>query len=283
MTTFKPMSPPKTVRLVCWNAGQARERSAELERAGFEVDASGLNPSGLIGQFRQHTPAAILIDLDRLPSHGREVGIALRQSDATRRIPLVYAGGEPEKVARVRSELPDAFYCAWDAVAKALREAMRHAPANPVQPPSHMERYTGAALAAKLGLKKCLEILLLGAPDEFEAQLGEIPEGAKLSTRLTRSTGLAIWFVRSRRELEEEAPYLAARLPEGCALWIVHPKRSGRYKVDFNQKDVRAAGLANGLVDFKVCSVDADWSGLKFARKRKQGITQRADPQERRL
>ncbi|MGP8247302.1 MAG: DUF3052 domain-containing protein, partial [Bryobacteraceae bacterium] len=81
--------------------------------------------------------------------------------------------------------------------------------------------------------------------------------------------GLALWFVRSRRELESETGYLSARLPEGCALWIVHPKRSGRYKVDFNQNDVRAAGLANGLVDFKVCSVDADWSGLKFARKKK--------------
>jgi CheY-like chemotaxis protein len=274
--TSKPSPPrqtetprPGSVRLVCWNADQARERSAALERAGFEVDSAPLNPSGLIGHFRQHTPSVILIDLDRLPSHGREVGIALRQSKATRRIPLVYAGGEPGKAARVRAELPDAFYCAWDGVTKSLREALRHAPANPVQPPSHMERYTGAALPVKLGLKKGLEVSLLGAPDEFEEQLGELPEGAKLSTRLTRSAGLALWFVRSRRELESQTGYLSARLPEGCALWIVHPKRSGRYKVDFNQNDVRAAGLASGLVDFKVCSVDADWSGLKFARRKK--------------
>jgi 6-phosphofructokinase 1 len=40
-----------------------------------------------------------------------------------------------------------------------------------------------------------------------------------------------------------------------------------RYKVDFNQNDVRRAGLAAGLVDYKVCAVDSDWSGLKFARK----------------
>jgi hypothetical protein len=38
--------------------------------------------------------------------------------------------------------------------------------------------------------------------------------------------------------------------------------------VDFKQNDVRAAGLAAGLVDYKVCAVDADWSGLKFARKK---------------
>ncbi|MGP8245172.1 MAG: hypothetical protein ACLQVN_11730 [Bryobacteraceae bacterium] len=269
LNTAKAASPRQTVRLVCWNADLARERAATLARAGFEVDSSPLNPSGLIGYFRRHKPPVILIDLDRLPSHGCEVGIALRQSQATRQIPLVYAGGAPEKVARVRTELPDAFYCAWDGVANALREALRHAPADPVQPPSHMQRYAGAALPVKLGLKKGLQVSLLGAPDEFEAQLGELPEGAKLSNRLTRTAGLALWFVRSRRDLQSETPYLAARLPEGCALWIVHPKQSGRYKVDFNQTDVRAAGLANGLVDFKVCSVDGDWSGLKFARKKK--------------
>jgi hypothetical protein len=38
--------------------------------------------------------------------------------------------------------------------------------------------------------------------------------------------------------------------------------------VDFNQNDVRAAGLAAGLVDYKVCAVDADWSGLKFTHKK---------------
>jgi hypothetical protein len=38
--------------------------------------------------------------------------------------------------------------------------------------------------------------------------------------------------------------------------------------VDFNQNDVRAAGLTVGLVDYKVCAVDADWSGLKFTQKK---------------
>jgi hypothetical protein len=31
---------------------------------------------------------------------------------------------------------------------------------------------------------------------------------------------------------------------------------------------VREAGLAAGLVDFKVCSIDATWSGLAFKRRR---------------
>jgi len=31
---------------------------------------------------------------------------------------------------------------------------------------------------------------------------------------------------------------------------------------------VRRAGLAAGLVDFKICAIDADWSGLAFTRRR---------------
>jgi hypothetical protein len=48
-------------------------------------------------------------------------------------------------------------------------------------------------------------------------------------------------------------------------VWLVHPKRTGKYHADFNQNDVRDQALAVGLVDYKVCSVDSDWSGLKFA------------------
>jgi hypothetical protein len=51
-------------------------------------------------------------------------------------------------------------------------------------------------------------------------------------------------------------------------VWIIHPKQAGRIKVDFNQNDVRALGLARRWVDFKVCAVDADWSGLAFARRK---------------
>jgi hypothetical protein len=47
----------------------------------------------------------------------------------------------------------------------------------------------------------------------------------------------------------------------------VHPKQTSALAADFNQDDVREAGLAHGFVDYKVCAVDKDWSALKFARR----------------
>jgi hypothetical protein len=256
------------VRLVCWKPDLAAERAQALEQAGFSVDASPLNPGGVIGQFRANPPAAVLIDLDRLPSHGREVAVALRNSKTTRYIPLVFAGGLEEKVVRIRGELPDAAFTGWNGVVRTLKKALRSAPAEPVLPTPHMQRYAGSSLIKKLGLAPEMTVALLGAPDDFAEKLGELPQGVEIQSGLTSRTKLTIWFVRSRHELESNTDLIATRLAEGSSIWIVHPKQAGRYRTDFNQNDVRAAGLAAGLVDYKVCAVDADWSGLKFSRKK---------------
>ncbi|HTM52015.1 MAG TPA: hypothetical protein VL285_25145 [Bryobacteraceae bacterium] len=255
------------VRLVCWNEDLARERARALTDREIEVDASPLTP-GSLRQFRENPPAAVVIDLDRLPSHGREVAVSLRNSKATRYLPLVFAGGLDEKVARIRQELPDASYTDWKNAIRALRKAMKAPPTEPVLPTPHMQRYAGSSLVKKLSIPAAAETALLGAPDGFEETLGELPEGARLQPKLTARSKLILWFVRSRREMETAAELLGLRLAEGASAWIIHPKQSGRYKVDFNQNDVRGAALAAGLVDYKVCAVDADWSGLKFARKK---------------
>ena len=229
------------VRLVCWNEELARERVRTLDGSGFEIDASPLNPSGLISQFKALAPAAVLIDLDRLPSHGHEVAAALRQSAATRRIPVVFAGGAPEKLERIRKELPDAVFVDWKRVVPALKKAAAHPPLNPAQPVSHMQRYQGSGLVTKLGLKPNQLVALIRAPENFEELVGEWPEGAEVQSKFTARTDLAIWFIRSRAELLAVSSYLGVNLRRGVSVWICYPKQAGRYRVDFNDNDVRTA------------------------------------------
>lgn len=254
------------VRLVSWKEDLARDHARALENAGFRVDASPLVPK--MSQFRANAPAVVLIDLDRLPSHGREVAVSLRSSKATRMIPIVFAGGLEEKVERIRQELPDAFFSDWKHIASNVREALKNAPADPVRPVPHMQRYAGTPLVKKLGFKPKMKVALVGAPEGFEEKLGELPEAVDIQRKLSSRTQLAIWFIRSRQELETEMDYISVGLPQGSSVWIVHPKQSGGYTVDFNQSDVRTVGLAAGLVDYKVCAIDADWSALKFARRK---------------
>jgi len=55
---------------------------------------------------------------------------------------------------------------------------------------------------------------------------------------------------------------------ESAGLWIVSPKQSVRKSSDISQAVVRKLGLAAGIVDFKICSIDDTWSGLRFTQRR---------------
>ena len=126
--------------------------------------------------------------------------------------------------------------------------------------------YSGTPLERKLGLVTAKggigEVALLGAPDGFRALLGELPASVKLREELGPETKLALCFVRSRKELLALLEMLTMRLAPGAHVWIVHPK--AHHSPDMNQNDLRDAALAAGLLDYKVSSVDPDWSGLKF-------------------
>jgi len=262
------------MRLVSWSPQAAADRARELEKAGFKVHAGPAPTKQLATHFRDLAPAAVVIDLDKLPSHGRAVAVVLRQTKSTRHLPLVFAGGEPEKIERVRRDIPDACFTDWKRAPRSIKAYLRQTPANPIQPPGYMGQVSGpdqgsaSTTIKKLGFKAGMKIAMMGAPDGFVEQLGELPENIEIGDRVSRQTGLALWFIRSRRELESEVDFISARLPENCSIWIVHPKQTSRFRGDFNQNDVRNAALAAGLVDYKVCSVDSDWSGLKFARKK---------------
>ena len=71
--------------------------------------------------MREHPPAAVVIDLSRLPSHGRAVAFSLRQSKAARVIPLLFVDGAPEKLDRVKHDFPDAAYTTWNDIADDVR------------------------------------------------------------------------------------------------------------------------------------------------------------------
>jgi len=217
--------------------------------------------------LRDDPPAAVVVDLSRLPSQGRDVAIALRQYRSTRHVPLVMVDGDPEKVAGIRKVLPDAAYATWRGVRSALRRAMARPPAAPVVPGSLLAGYSGAPLVKKLGIKPASIVGLVHAPRGFEQTLGRLPEGARLRRQPRDRCELTLWFVESKKELARRIGEMVPAA-ERAGLWIVWPKQSSRLATDLTLNEVRRVGLAAGLVDFKVCAIDATWSGLRFTRPR---------------
>jgi hypothetical protein len=262
------MTPAPRVRLVHWHPIEAQERVARLKAAGFRVEAGTLAGQAGLRELRARPPDVIAIDLGRLPAQGRDLGVALRQTKATRWVPLVYVGGEPEKVAAVKRLLPDAVFTTWTRAPAAVRRAIATRPAHPVVPSGVFAGYSGVPLARKLGIKPGWIVGLVEAPPDFASTVGELPAGASLRRGGRGAADLVIWFVRSRSQLERRIVAIAARAGAG-GLWIAWPKQRAGVSTGVTQADVRRVGLASGLVDYKICAIDMTWSGLRFARRAK--------------
>ncbi len=186
-----------------------------LRWMGYEVDSKPLDGPAALRALRDDPPAAVLIDLSRIPSHGRDVALAVRQYRATRQVPLIFAEGDPEKVARVAELLPDAVYTRWSRMRASLARAIARPSGRPVVPRSLLAGYAGAPLAKKLGIRAGSVVALWGAPQGFEQALAELPEGARLRRRGSGPCDLVLWFTRSRADLERRLGEMAVRAGAG--------------------------------------------------------------------
>jgi hypothetical protein len=258
----------KKVRLIHWNREEGGERAKLLRGLGYSVLFEIPSGQSFFRTLRQNPPDAVVVDLSRLPSQGRDMGLAVRHFKETCKVPIVFAGGEPEKRKRILERIPDAVPADWDGIAKALRKAIAHPPESPARPRSLLEGYEGAPLVKKLGIKKGMRVNLVNAPEGFESSLGALPEGAVLSRSTSGKRGLTLWFAASRKDFEGRLEKIAA-LAEPGPLWIAWKKRGSGSGSGLTQQHVRETGLAIGWVDYKICKIDDLWAGLLFT-KRKQ-------------
>lgn len=255
------------VVLIHWNRQEAQERARRLRAAGSQVRIIADPQVDYLRVIRAKPPDAFVIDLSRLPSHGRAVGVWVRQQKATRHTPLVFVGGEAEKVAAARALLPDAVYSGWSGIRGALRRALKNPPTDPAVPGT-MAGYSGTPLPKKLAIRPGAVVALLGAPPAFKRTLGTLPDGVRLQKKLRGQPDLALVFSKSRAELERRFSAAARALPEGGKLWLIWPKKASGVATDLTEPVVRAFGLSRGWVDYKICAVDETWSGLLFSRRK---------------
>jgi hypothetical protein len=124
--------------------------------------------------------------------------------------------------------------------------------------------YSGTPLVRKLGFRPGMRAALLRAPADFAATLGPLPDDVRVATRLRGSVDLALLFVTRRADLVARVAALRVAIaPDGMA-WIAWPKRASGVATDVTEDVIRAVVLPTGLVDVKVCAIDATWSGLKL-------------------
>jgi CheY-like chemotaxis protein len=254
----------KTIRLIHWNEDEGLERRQQLEALGFETQFDFGDSLFVARQIKADPPDAIVIDLSRIPSHGREVAHSVRSVKVTRHLPIVFVDGEPEKVTRTKQLLPDATYTTWGRINTALPRAIANPLKNPVIP-DHSHAW-GTPLTTKLGIKTGFRVALLASPKGFADTLKPLPAKVTFTARPDPTADIYLCFARTNLELQ--AHLLAVSVAARQTVWLVWPKKASGVKSDLDGNVVRNTGLAAGWVDYKVCSVDDTWSGLAFKRRK---------------
>jgi hypothetical protein len=106
-----------------WNEAEVKERIAPLAKAGYEVTYHWSTAEH--AKFGETQPEAVVISLDRLPSHGRAVAEWFWEAKKRQHIPLIFAGGQPDKVKATKTKFPKATFCATEEVAAVLEHVLQ--------------------------------------------------------------------------------------------------------------------------------------------------------------
>ncbi|MEP7289141.1 MAG: DUF3052 domain-containing protein [Chloroflexota bacterium] len=127
-----------------------------------------------------------------------------------------------------------------------------------------MPDYSKTPLVTKLGMKLGSRLLLINPPQGFVEELGTLPPDATLIEDSGDPLDIVLLFVEREGELRERFELLAARLIPTGMLWVAWPKKASKVPTDLTFEIVQPIGLATGLVDNKMCAINAIWTGLRF-------------------
>lgn len=257
------------IHLFCFHSQELPQHMQNLEDLGYQVNSQQPDAADFFKHVKQNPPDIFVIDLNRAPSQGCDIGVYFRHAKSTRSVPLIFVGGKEDKVAGVKNVLPDAVYAAWKDIKQALKDVIHNPIKNPVVPESVFAGYSGTPLIKKLGIKEGIKVGLINPPENVRIILGDVPNGVSFDIEKSSDCALYLWFLRSTADLFADLDQMV-RAAEFGRIWMIWPKKSSSLAGDLTQQHVRDAGLASGLVDYKVCAVDSDWTGLLFTKRKKK-------------
>jgi len=106
-----------------WNEAELKERIALLKKSGYEITSHWSTETH--AQFGETLPDAVVISLDRLPSHGRATAEWFVEAKKRQHIPIIFAGGQPDKVKATKIKFPKVLFCSAEEAPAVLNRVLR--------------------------------------------------------------------------------------------------------------------------------------------------------------
>lgn len=126
-----------------------------------------------------------------------------------------------------------------------------------------MAGYSGTPLVKKLGIKAEFKLYAKNPPDNYLELIDPLPNKVRILKRVSTELDMIHVFSKSRAELTAVLPNYRQRIKQNGMIWISWPKKASKVPTDVTEDVIRELIFPLGLVDVKVCAVDAVWSGLK--------------------
>lgn len=123
-------------------------------------------------------------------------------------------------------------------------------------------------LFKKLNLKDETEILVLHAPETFEAELAQLSQVAiQRNLDEVAEVHFSLAFVTQQEQVNNLAQAIAAKAKGDAVVWFAYPKASSKkYQCEFNRDTGWAILGELGFEGVRQVAIDADWSALRFRR-----------------
>jgi hypothetical protein len=127
-----------------------------------------------------------------------------------------------------------------------------------------MAGYSGTPLAKKLGFKEDFRVRVSHPPADYAVLVSPRPDSVLISKTIRQDIDIWHFFTKSAAELETRLPKMQDAIKQDGMIWVSWPKKTSKVPTDVTEDVIRKQALKLGLVDVKVCAVDATWSGLKL-------------------
>jgi hypothetical protein len=127
--------------------------------------------------------------------------------------------------------------------------------------------YSGTPLPKKLGMVAGSTVALVGAPPGV---IDGLPDDVTVKRQARGQADVVVAFFTERREFERRIDALAHMIFPAGGLWVAWPKRASGLATTMDENVVRSVALPLGLVDNKVCAIDATWTGLRVVWRRER-------------
>jgi hypothetical protein len=124
-----------------------------------------------------------------------------------------------------------------------------------------MESPSAAPLSTKLGVKDASILMLLNAPSSLT---WTIDVSVRVKRTRRGAADVVLSFSTQSSALSRQIESLSRVIFPSGSLWVAWPKRTSGVPTDLSDHAVRDIALPRGLVDNKVCAIDATWTALRF-------------------